>query len=172
MSERPEHQKVFFENLGYAIGTWQHVEMQLFRIYSRLVRCENYYVASAAFHSIINFNARLGMTDAAASVAFASDEAALKRWVRLEDRCNKRSKMRNKLAHFIVMYGINKPISESGPFLTPSIYDVRGGPLAGRKQIDVNQLKAIARSFEKLADDLRLFADSLPAPAALPGTIV
>jgi hypothetical protein len=47
--------------------------MQLFRVYARLVKPNNAEVASAAFHSVINFNVHLGMTNAAAHMALAGD---------------------------------------------------------------------------------------------------
>jgi len=45
----PEQERLFFEAVGRAFGQWQHVEMQLFRVYVRLVRPNNAEVASAAF---------------------------------------------------------------------------------------------------------------------------
>jgi hypothetical protein len=95
----PERERLFFEAVGRAFGQWQHVEMQLFRVYARLVRPDNAEVASAAFHSVINFNVRLGMTNAAAHVALAGG-SALALWNPLYNRAGRQAKRRNELAHF------------------------------------------------------------------------
>src|SRR5207253_11449373 len=100
----PEQERVFFEALGRAFGQWQHVEMQLFRVYARLIRPDNAEVAAAAFHSVINFNTRLGMTNSAAHVALA-DSPALSVWNPLYNRAGRQAKRRNELAHFTVVYG-------------------------------------------------------------------
>src|SRR5690349_12368122 len=98
-----EHQQAFLETLGHAITQWQAVEMELFRIFARLVRCERYNTASAAFHSVVNFGTRLDMTHAAALVELG-DSPLLKTWNSLYNRLYKRSKRRNHLAHFMLLY--------------------------------------------------------------------
>lgn len=50
-----EVEREFFEKLGRAFREWQLVEMQLFRVYARLVRCEEGAIAAAAFHAIPDF---------------------------------------------------------------------------------------------------------------------
>ena len=47
----------FFKKLGRAFREWHLVEMQLFRVYARLVRCEEGAVAAAEFHGITGFSA-------------------------------------------------------------------------------------------------------------------
>jgi hypothetical protein len=163
-----EQERIFFENLGRALGKWQLVEMQLFRVYARLIRCENAEVASAAFHSIVNFRTRLGMTDAAARVALA-DSPLLGRWNALRNRASKRSRRRNLLAHFVVVYGLDTaPTSTDffGPFLEPSIFDVEERKIVPKLRLDVKNIKAESLLFTRLENDLRFFADSLPELAS------
>lgn len=167
-----EQQRLFFERLGHALGQWQLVEMQLFRVFARLMRCENAQVASAAFHSVISFATRLDMTEAAAKVGIA-DQAMFSRWHALHNRAVKRSKRRNLLAHFIVIYGVNAAtVAEHGPFLQPSIFDVTRQPAPRDTRLDGARIKAIGASFERLSNDLRLFADSLPVPASSLGRLI
>ena len=119
-----DQERLFFEQLGRAIGKWQLVEMQLFRVYARLARCESAEVASAAFHSIIGFRVRLEMTDAAAQTALTGER--LSSWDSLRNRTNRQSKRRNLLAHFVVTYGVNRPtLPEHGPFLQASALERR-----------------------------------------------
>jgi hypothetical protein len=157
-----EQEWLFFEAVGRAFGQWQHVEMQLFRVYARLVKPNNAEVASAAFHSVTNFNVRLGMTNAAAHVALAGDPV-FAIWNPLYNRPGRQAKGRNELAHFAVVYGVNPPItSEFGPFLQPSIFNVAERETAKEKRIDANRIRDAGNSFTRLADDPRAFADGLP----------
>jgi hypothetical protein len=170
--ELPEQERVFFETLGRAFGLWQHVEMQLFRVYARLIRPDNAEVASAAFHSVINFNTRLGMTNAAAHVALAG-KPALSVWNPLHNRAGRQAKRRNELAHFAVVYGVNAPASsEFGPFLQPSVFDVTERETARQKRIDANRIRDAGSSFTRLADDLRAFADDLPELGSSLGRLI
>ena len=167
-----EQERTFFEAVGRAFGIWQHVEMQLFRIYARLVRPESAEVASAAFHSVINFNTRLGMTNAAAHVALA-DSLALAVWHPLYNRAGRLAKRRNELAHFAVVYGVNPPTpSEFGPFLQPSVFNVTERATARQKRIDANKIREAGNSFTRLADDLRAFADGLPELGSSLGRLI
>ncbi len=168
----PEQERVFFEALGRAFGQWQHVEMQLFRVYARLIRPANAEVASAAFHSVINFNTRLGMTNAAAHLAVAGS-AMLSTWNPLYNRAGRQAKRRNELAHFAVVYGVNPPTaSEFGPFLQPSVFNVTERQTAKEKRIDVNKIRDAGNSFTRLADDLRAFADGLPELGSSLGRLI
>jgi hypothetical protein len=99
-----EQERHFFELLGRAVARWQLVEMQLFRIHARLVRSENSEVASAAFHSIINFRQRLGMMDAAARI-FLATSPMLAKWTALKKRAKKAAVRQNTLTHSVVVFG-------------------------------------------------------------------
>jgi hypothetical protein len=161
----PESQRALcFQRLAEAVGGWQLVEMQLFRIYAWLARCENAAVSSAAFRSIINFRARLTMVDAAAAVALA-DDTLKARWEDLHKRIKGLSKRRNVLVHFVVVYGFNKPASESGPYLQPNIYDIRAQP----HRLDHSKIAALAVSFEAPSRETAEFVNSLPARSPSPG---
>jgi hypothetical protein len=160
-----EQQRLFFERLGRAVGNWQLVEMQLFRVYARLARCENADVASAAFHAIVGFRVRLDITDAAAQTALTGQTLAA--WDALYRRTRRLSKRRNLLAHFVVVYGINKPtLPEHGPFLQPSVFDVTRRPKPTDKPIDASRIKAMGDSFTRLSNTFSSFADKLPAPVS------
>lgn len=168
----PEQERAFFEAVGRAFGLWQRVEMQLFRIYARLIRPDNAEVASAAFHSVVNFNTRLGMTNAAAHVALAGN-SALSLWNPLHNRAGRQAKKRNELAHFTVVYGVNPPTSsEFGPFLQPSVFDVTERETARHKRLDAGRIRGAGNSFTRLADDLRTFADGLPELGSSLGRLI
>jgi hypothetical protein len=160
-----EQQRLFFEQLGRAVGNWQLVEMQLFRVYARLLKCENVEVASAAFHSVIGLRIRLTMTHAAARVALTGND--LSRWITLRNRIGRQSDKRNDLAHFIVIYGINRPtLPEHGPFLQPSLFDITRKPDPKNKPIDACRIRAMGAAFRRLSEDITSFANSLGAPPA------
>lgn len=78
----------FFENSGRAIGKWQLVEMYLFRVCARLMRCEDPVIGTAAFHAIGGFRNRINLTNAAAVAKHAAspDTFEFEKWVRLKKR--------------------------------------------------------------------------------------
>ncbi len=160
-----EQQLEFMETLAAAITQWQPVEMSLFGVFSALLGPAHYAIASAAFHAIINFNTRLAVVDAAAHVALAG-KPELAEWTTLHNRMNKRSKKRNELVHFMILWqdgeeGEETPIA----LLRPSIFDINADP---NRAYDVKQIGEIRASFGVLAHDLGQFAGRLriaPAPS-------
>jgi hypothetical protein len=77
--------------------------MALFRVFVHFSRSPT-YIASAIFHSVINFNIKLAMTDAAAQIALRHESALLAEWNNLQNQMGKRAKRRNELVHFMLMY--------------------------------------------------------------------
>lgn len=156
-----EHEKEFLETVARSILEWQYVENNLFHIFSSLIRGRDHHLVSAAFHSVISLNARLGMIDAAAQLALAAT-VLLDEWNRLEKAVRAHMKKRNALVHFQVMGNI--PPEADGPVtlrLTPSIFDVRIN--RKRPEYDLKQIEDFGRSFDKLASELDQFCKRLLA---------
>jgi hypothetical protein len=162
-----EQERLFFETLGRTIGQWQLVEMQLFRVYAHLIQSRDTSVASAGFHSINGFKIRLDVVDAAAQVALAR-QPSLARWTTLYNQTIKRSKRRNLLVHYVVIYDVSLPPSRRGPALQPSIFDVTRDTLTGSARLDISRIRIIGAGFTRLSDALREFADTLPVLASSP----
>jgi hypothetical protein len=160
-----EHQQAFLETLASAITQWQAVEIELFFIFSKLLRAENNSVASAAFHSVINFNTRLAMTHAAAQIALANNPA-LGAWNGLHGRCAKRAKRRNNLVHFMLLHDATRADGSITMRLQPSIFDARAAQNKHKRTYEMKHIEAIRSSFGLLSQDLHCFARALPAPAS------
>jgi hypothetical protein len=164
-----EAEREFFEKLGRAFREWQLVEMQLFRVYARLVRCEEGAIAADAFHAITGFRYRLRATNAAAMTANALGtrdySVDLVEWKRLKKRAVDLSKTRNHFAHWTVYFRVNAIAPPFGPFLGRSYYDPKH---KSGEQHEVDDLVRSAESFELLADAMRIFANSLPVPLGSP----
>lgn len=65
--QEEEERLQFYAAIGEAITTWAEIEGNLFDLYARLLKSNHYQALSAAYHSVINFNSRLKMVDAAAT---------------------------------------------------------------------------------------------------------
>jgi hypothetical protein len=153
----------FFEKLGRAIREWQLVEMELFRVYARLVRCEDAAEAAKTFHEISGFRNRLKVTDAAALTVKAWAPGAFDpaEWDRLHELAGSQSEVRNRVAHWTVYFRI----PEGGPLLRPSHFSPKH---AKSRAYEVEDLVTSAVSFASLAGAMRIFANSLPIPPGSP----
>lgn len=147
-----EHIQEFLETFAKAVLHWGYVEMQLFLIFSVLVGARNSEVASAVYHSVVNFRTRLTMIDSAAEVALQGN-SLLEEWKRLSSTTNKRAQKRNSLAHLMVA-GNLKNASSVELCLRPSIFDVRK---AQAKEYDLKQIREFRDSFQDLVQKLDTF---------------
>jgi hypothetical protein len=153
----PKTEQEFYAALGYALSRWQKVEMELFRVYERVVGTAS-LASRAAFHSIINFNSRLGMTNAAAEISLANTPQ-LDEWRALSKELDKMVRKRNILAHFVVVQRFSIT-AKHGPdprngelFLQPSFYDLKNNLTMSeqqRKAYDLKYLQSVAVCFEEL----------------------
>jgi hypothetical protein len=151
-----EKQIEFNEALAIAVTQWQHVELELYRIFLWCMNPANAAVASASFHAVINFNTRLAMTDAAAQIAMANEQTDLETWTTLRERARKRVKRRNELVHFMTFH---KALEGDMRFrLVPSIFDVNS---AGSKEYGTAEITGFGRSFGQLSQRMFLFANDL-----------
>jgi hypothetical protein len=156
------------------VSRWQIVEIHLFRIFARLMRCADGGSASVAFHAVANFRAKLSMVDGIAKYSFPTKKPEMAAWEALNKRAIARSKRRNMLAHYTITFGVYSDFGPGGappkphepgyfgPFLVPSIVSARGHP---SRKLTISSITNIAKSFDRLAIDINDFANSLPAPA-------
>ena len=156
MSNKPDE---LLEALATAITQWQHVEMELYQIFERLLQCPKAEVTSGAFHAVINFSTRLGMTHAAAHIALRGTPH-LATWKNLHNRMTRRVKRRNELVHFILLHDARDP--KRGPVskLQPSIFDVNARS-KGPKEYTCKDIIEISLSFGQLAKDLWDFRETV-----------
>jgi hypothetical protein len=153
----------FFAALGEAISNWAWIEFWLFDLYVRIVRAELYEATSAAFYSVINFNSKLRMVDAAAKLALTKTED-IAEWKALRRQIDSLSKIRNDMAHRTVYTAVQFPEDRS-VYLERSFTDFREGsrdffnPHYTRPRI-----QAHAASFEQLARRLSSFVLRLQGP--------
>jgi hypothetical protein len=180
-----EEEQVFYTALGKAITQWQSVEDALSIIFTTLLSARPLpdLTVSAAFHTILNFRAKLDMTSAAFEMkAFlgAADrppgvmDAMFEAWTPLKNRAHKRSLRRNELAHFAMSVDDRKKPGYRYT-LRPSLVDMRALMQHGGNPPERNICSIIAQgnSFQKLGLDLmefylnRLgpFAGSPPSPS-------
>jgi hypothetical protein len=116
----------FYAAIGRAIAEWASVEQSLFRIFLSALDGADHHAASAAFHSVLAFSAKLDMTSATLQVRlgrkplhagyshFIEPHPILDQWLGVKNDMRRRqkslhgkistlSKERNKLAHYVVV---------------------------------------------------------------------
>ncbi|HWA12882.1 MAG TPA: hypothetical protein VHA15_07305 [Burkholderiales bacterium] len=151
----PNHQYSFLEVLAMAITGWQFIELNLLLIYCYLINNRDGRATAAAFQSVVNFNIRLNMTDAAAQVALENHKL-LPEWNHLHSKLGKRSKKRNDLVHFMAL---PKDFSDDPEMiLRSSIFDVGN---AEPREYDKKQLMEINTSFLNLKEEMDFFLAKL-----------
>jgi len=84
-----------------AITQWQYVELELTQLFSILVNAKPSGVVSAVFSSVLNFNTKLKMVEAAAFVTLR-DTPLFKECEEIQTRLEKKARKRNQIAHFIL----------------------------------------------------------------------
>jgi hypothetical protein len=87
--------------IGLAITQWQTVENALTQVFVLLLESPSAGAASAAFASVLNFNSKLAMVDAAAFVVIGKT-ALFSEWETLRNALSRKAKKRNELAHFMM----------------------------------------------------------------------
>jgi hypothetical protein len=152
------HCDEFMKTYAQALLTWQVVEQNIFFIFSHVVRSNAQYpVVSALYHTVINFNARLEMVDAAMQIAYQGNPK-LDEWRSLVMELTGCVKFRNKLAHSTLIVHKNREIKTLR--LAPSAFDVRDGQ-------DVNytlkQMAGWKKRFRELGLKTATYAESINA---------
>ena len=153
----PEEEETrFYAALGRTISQWQEVEAALSRIFCDLANPQAGSIANVAFHTVLSFDSKLGMTHAA--VGLGVNDVGRAEWSPLHNRASRRNDRRNQLAHFMVAYD---PTRKPGYryHLRPNIFDARALLKWGDHPPVLNtcQLMASGASFSKLARDLGSF---------------
>lgn len=154
-----EEEERFYAAMGRALDQWQKVETFLLCIFCRLMGHPNNNAANMAFHTILNFDTKLGMTHSVATVTLPIAAPHLwTQWIPLHNRASRRNDRRNELAHFAV---IADPKAKPGYrfHLQPSPLNARATLRWGWNppRRNVCQLKALAAAFSTLGDDMRTF---------------
>jgi hypothetical protein len=168
-----EEEHLFYATLGKAVTQWQHVEEALAFIFCELVgpsqplqNDESSVNANAAFHAVLNFETKLGMTHSAFEwTRFdvpeppTHDEIA-DEWNTLHNRAQRRAKRRNELVHFMIIVDHTRKVGQRC-YLRPNVSDFRALMKmckAGHTiERNARMIEATGNSFQKLGDDLIAF---------------
>jgi hypothetical protein len=141
-----------------AITQWQYVELELTQLFSILVNAKPSGVVSAVFSSVLNFNTKLKMVEAAAFVTLR-DTPLFKECEEIQTRLEKKARKRNQIAHFMLhqkalMLSASDPLPtmeamnrEVDWYLQPSAFDgARLKHPEGAPKLTTNDLRiALAR---------------------------
>ena len=150
----------FYESIGRAITKWAYVENQLYEIFLLGIGLPNENSASAAFHAVTNFQARLKMTTAAFGFRFGAT-IFIAPWLALRERLETWVSHRNKIAHYTVANHFRgKPEKKWSLIMNP--YDSNRFVVFGKKSavpkkrsaLFTSDLRVLESEFMSLAKDL------------------
>lgn len=154
----------FYAILGRAVTAWQWAEMGLFMVFDRAIGSNTSgKVVSAAFFSIVNFKARLDMTNAAMLALLEDHEVMLRDWIKLYEKIGAKSTIRNKLTHYDVFFHVTSNDAHS-LFLAPNAFhfhQTRKHYSKEPNRFDINYIAQAEDSFVKLAKEIIAFVQEL-----------
>jgi hypothetical protein len=150
--------------MGNVLAIWQGVEhatANVYMVFFRPVRADS---AAVTFYAL-GFQAQLAMVNALVT-HFGSDDAQ-KEWGDLYVSIRRRSKLRNAVAHGLVVLHGRRHRREF--LIGRSVYDISksSDPQNKNHVLDVKKLKEYCRYFQKLAHQLDAFSKSLAKDRAL-----
>lgn len=153
----------FYVRLGMVLAAWQFVESTLAMIYAAAIGSQNYDALTASFHTPANFKTRLDMVREAVRRS-GFDEDLISEWKGLYNKTSRKSKLRNKVAHSIVMYEPKQRDRNRQLFMCPSVVDPTRFDFSFPQSdvITQKELDEMIQSFERLRSDLMTFFRKLP----------
>ena len=150
--------------IGSALGWWNKVEENLGDVFCALLGGINNAPARAAYCAVIAFNARLAMTHAAAASSLAGTPL-FDEWVKLHNKLDDKSDIRNRITHFSRLRQKNRK-GEEIVYLLPTFWktDEWVAAVSGKGvRYDWPQVWAFGQSFGQLAIKLSVFAREVEA---------
>ncbi|MFI5020609.1 MAG: hypothetical protein ACHQRJ_03005 [Alphaproteobacteria bacterium] len=169
MTEDEEKQR-FYHALGLAISRWQIVEISLGHIFRFLLtgaagsgNATMSAAARAAYYAVLNFNAKLTMTNLAFQMHSGKmTQEQRDEWKSLYNRATRKAKERNELVHFVVAE-FSPPRQGCRILLIPNFVDPAAPLKTKGKDITYNyeQISQKGASFDALGKDLNQFLASL-----------
>lgn len=144
--------------VGWSLSQWASVEDAIGHIFAWLVVGDaNQCPAKAAIDSVINFNVKVTMTNAAAKWSLKDGEPA--EWQTLCNRLRRVAKSRNELAHFTVVEA-SPPYPDGRTYsLSPHLGDLDALPAPGEEMpaYSTKEIRGKGEAFKMLAADLGRF---------------
>jgi hypothetical protein len=171
----PERRELY-QAIGEATTAWAKVEGCLGAVFISMVAGNvmeisnvlRNFAARAAFHAIVNFNSKLAATNAAARWFLAGKPNSLERWNALQNRAKRQAKRRNDIVHFALIRGGPIPFGPFEDYLAPSLYGTYHLTFSQLPQLRSTDIRARAKSFRALADDLLAFVATIDAEPRAP----
>jgi hypothetical protein len=166
--QRETELKEFHAALGQCITRWANVEKVLADVFELCLQRANFQLVAAAFYSIDNFRAKIGVVDSILSVALKSHRL-LEEWNgkgALLQKLNAKSKIRNTIAHSMVIY-VSAAKTGNRPYLRRTIFDPTMPLFFPRRPTHgyfTRDLVTISEQFLVLSDELRAFGSNLGKP--------
>lgn len=145
---------------------WQQVELVSYLFYASLMRPANPRMVSATWHTILSFDAKIGLTHNC--IFFFSDQTIKDQWQAIKPRLEKSSRNRNSIVHGV--FGIEMKKSVATPTIHQSFVDATalsknrvGSDRKLRKDFIYDRAKLVAMKseFGRLASDIRDLIASL-----------
>jgi len=157
----------FFAALGEALTEWARVENSLYLVFMFCLRAPH-RSAAAAFFAVDSLRSKLKMADSVVREA-RLDAAKTDKWNGLRDRIDRKSTLRNRLAHHEVL---EDPSAKPGKrFLLRNKTldpDPRFLSVSEDKGLRTSDLRDRRLEFSQLADDMARFYGELCKDLGMP----
>ena len=150
--------------IGAAMAKWQEVEGNIFLLFVALAQggpLPN--SCTVIYETIMHLEHKLAAVDALAQYRLASKDAKLlEQWTKLNKRIKRKSRIRNKVAHWRVWYDTKS--DPDRPFLAPHLYrqlaDAKDFSKSSGGALGATDILAHAAAFGALADEIRQFLET------------
>jgi hypothetical protein len=156
-----EERVQFFAALGEALDQWARVENALCCIFMVCLRAPHRRTA-AAFFAVENFRSKLNMVDSVVRLT-GVDAAKVHEWEALHKRFNRKSRLRNQLAHYEVFEDASAETASRFTLRakildprSPSLFEAHGPGI-----LRISDLRERRLGFSQLAEDTQRFYGEL-----------
>jgi hypothetical protein len=172
-----------FENLyravGEALSTWEGVENELAQLFAAFVGAEANFKnweatipAIRAYGSVISFNGRADMIDAAAKGYFFVTKTVSfdlgpsipeTRYADLMKACRGFAARRNDIAHGMALLSLNEAGRVTGVYLQPGLFASKKNPLGKQPSYSytTSQIRDFIKHFQELSFQVQIYRGEL-----------
>jgi hypothetical protein len=158
-----EERQIFYYELGLTITQWAQVEHAFQHAYTSSFKKFDQAI-SMAFYAIENFRSKLTVADVAFHLNLSpelNDE-----WAVLNSKLQKRSKIRNQLAHRYIKERPNKTPGKRVLLMPNNLKPMPGDNFGEAKAFGVRDLVLYRYAFYGLSNQLLTFADRIGGSVA------
>ena len=164
-----EQLTAFYAAFGAAVATWQRVEVFVYLLFAHIIQSAHERPLSAAYHQVMNFSTRLSMLDEAVAARYAGNpetQPTAEAWEQISTRISRKSKSRNKIAHYVLYFDPTMRNKERQMFISVSaVHPDRDN--INNSAIHGSELTDMSKAFETLLQEAIAFGHGVDGLGAV-----